>query len=427
MSVLDIPTAAVFEPLLPPRREGGPRFKGAHGGRGSGKSRFFGGLLVDYAMSYPGLRAVCVRETQRSLRFSSKQLIEDEIRRWSLGRYFRVLRDEIRTPGGGVIVFEGMQNHTADSIKSLEDFDIGWIEEAQKLSARSWELLTPTIRKPGSEIWASWNATKPEDPVDAFFRSDTPHPEAVVVEANWRDNPWFPEDLRIDMEHAKRTDPDKWAHVWEGGYLRLSEARVFKNWRVEEFETPDDAVFYFGADWGFSIDPSVLIRCWIDGRRLYVDAEAYQVGCEIDHVPFLFAGTDDPKIRELNPQAAEELDRKGTRYPGIPGSPKWVITADSARPETIAYLKRHGFPRMVPSIKGPGSVEEGIEFLQSFEMIIHPRCVHTIDELTFYSYKTDPQTGIILPKLEDKKNHVIDALRYSIERLRRRRKRAGTF
>lgn len=140
MSVLDIPTAEVFVPLLEPHRLGGPRYKGAHGGRGSGKSRFFGGLLVDYALSFPGLRAVCVRETQRSLRFSSKLLIEDEIRRHGVGRYFRVMDKEIRTPGGGVIIFEGMKNHTADSIKSLEEFDVAFIEEGQKLSARSWEF-----------------------------------------------------------------------------------------------------------------------------------------------------------------------------------------------------------------------------------------------------------------------------------------------
>lgn len=407
MSVLDIPTAEVFVPLLEPHRLGGPRYKGAHGGRGSGKSRFFGGLLVDYALSFPGLRAVCVRETQRSLRFSSKLLIEDEIRRHGVGRYFRVMDKEIRTPGGGVIIFEGMKNHTADSIKSLEEFDVAFIEEGQKLSARSWDLLTPTLRKSGAEIWSAWNPEQPTDPVDEFFRGQNPHPDAVKVEANWRDNPWFPESLRADMEHDRRTDPDKYAHVWEGGYLTLSEARVFRNWRVEEFETPAEAVFYFGADWGFSIDPTVLVRCFIDheARRLYVDREAYKIGCEIDRTPELFDALDPE-----NPGMAR----------------KWVITADSARPETIAYMRRHGYPRMVPSIKGAGSVQEGIEFLRSFEIIVHPRCRHTIDELTFYRYKQDPKTDEVLPILEDKKNHVIDALRYAIERLRRR-KRAGTF
>lgn len=407
MSVLDIPTAEVFVPLLEPHRLGGPRYKGAHGGRGSGKSRFFGGLLVDYALSFPGLRAVCVRETQRSLRFSSKLLIEDEIRRHGVGRYFRVMDKEIRTPGGGVIIFEGMKNHTADSIKSLEEFDVAFIEEGQKLSARSWDLLTPTLRKSGAEIWSAWNPEQPTDPVDEFFRGQNPHPDAVKVEANWRDNPWFPESLRADMEHDRRTDPDKYAHVWEGGYLTLSEARVFRNWRIEEFETPAEAVFYFGADWGFSIDPTVLIRCFIDhaARRLYVDREAYKIGCEIDRTPELFDALDPE-----NPGMAR----------------KWAITADSARPETIAYMKRHGYPRMVPSVKGAGSVQEGIEFLRSFEIIVHPRCRHTIDELTFYKFKQDPKTEEVLPILEDKKNHVIDALRYAIERLRRR-KRAGTF
>lgn len=427
MSVLDIPTAEVFEPLLTPHRFGGPRYKGAHGGRGSGKSRFFGGLAVDYAMSFPGLRIVCVRETQRSLRFSSKLLIEDEIRRHGAGRYFRVMDKEIRTPGGGVVIFEGMKNHTADSIKSLEEFDVALVEEAQKLSARSWSLLTPTLRKPGSEIWAAWNPEDPTDPVDAFFRSRPRHPDACTVEANFRDNPWFPDDLRRDMEHDLRTDPDKYAHVWGGGYLVLSEARVFKNWRVEEFETPTDVVFRFGSDWGYAVDPSVLVRCFVEGRKLYIDAEAYEVGCEIDYLPFLFGGIDEPSLQELNPEAFKAVKRLGKKWPGIPGAHKWPITADSARPETIAYMKRHGFPRMKPSIKGAGSVEEGVEFLRSFDIIVHPRCTHVIDELTFYRFKQDEKTEQILPKLEDKKNHVIDSLRYAVEDLRRRRKRSGTF
>jgi phage terminase large subunit len=187
-------------------------------------------------------------------------------------------------------------------------------------------------------------------------------------------------------------DPEKYAHVWLGEYLRNSEARIFKNWKVEEFETPEDARFYFGADWGFSIDPTVLVRCWMSGRTLFVDQEAYRVGVEIDRTPALFET--------------------------IPGSKRWPITADSARPETISYMRRHGFGNIGPATKGAGSVEEGIEFLKTYDIVVHPRCRHTSDELTFYSWKVDPLTSEVLPVPADKHNHVIDALRYAVEGVR---------
>jgi len=384
---LQLQTGRKFRPLLDPAR-----YKGAHGGRGSGKSHFFAELLVARANSKLGLRAVCLREVQKSLKNSVKLLVEDKIRARGLTRRFEILESEIRTPGGGVIMFQGMQNHTADSIKSLEGFDVAWVEEAQSLSQRSLDLLRPTIRKPGSELWFSWNPNKPTDPVDSLLRGDSPPSDAVVVEVNWSDNPWLPAELRADLEDDRRRDPDKYLHVWGGHYSLNSEARVFRNWRVDDFDTPSDAIHRFGADWGFAIDPTVLVRCHIDGRRLYVDREAWKVGCEIDKTPDLFDT--------------------------IEGSRKWLIRADSARPETVSYMRRKGF-NIIPALKGQGSLEDGIEFLRSFDIIVHPRCKRVIEELTLYSYKQDPQTGEILPVLEDKNNHTIDALRYALEELRR--------
>ena len=352
----------------------------------------------------PGLRWVCIREVQRSLEQSVKRLIEDKISALGLGHLFDVQSFEIHTPGGGIIIFQGMQNHTSESIKSLEGYDGAWVEEAQSLSQRSLDLLRPTIRKSGSELWFSWNPSKPTDPVDAFLRTNPP-PGAVVVKANYRDNPWLPQELHDEMEWDRKRDPDKFGHIWLGGYQKNSEARVFHNWRVEEFDTPADVRFYFGGDWGFAIDPSVLVRTFIKGRTLYIDHEAYAVGCEIDDTPALFAGDDvqEPK-RWTNPK----------KRPGIPGATKWQITADSARPETISYMNKRGF-KIKPAKKGAGSVEEGVEFLKSFDIVIHPRCKHAIDEFTTYSLKTDSKTGEVLPILEDKKNHVIDSVRYATE------------
>lgn len=352
-------------------------------------------------------RAVCVREIQKSLDQSVKQLIEDKIKALGVQSRFRVLNSHIEVDNGGRITFQGMQNHTAESIKSLEGYDVAWVEEAQSLSQRSLDLLRPTIRKPGSELWFSWNPSKPTDPVDVLLRGEQLPPDAVVVQANWSENPWFPDELRADMEFDQRRDPEKARHVWGGDYNTASEARVFKNWRVEPFDTPSDAVLRFGADWGFAQDPTALVRCWVEGRTLYVDHEAWKVGCEIDETPALFAGDD----------AKERWENKAD-HPGVPGALNWTITADSSRPETVSYMQRKGF-KIVPAIKGPGSLEDGIEFLRSYDIVVHPRCKHVADELTHYAYKKDPLTDEVLSVLEDKNNHTIDALRYALEALRR--------
>lgn len=397
------PYPRAFRPLIPDAR-----FKGVHGGRGSAKSHFYASRLVKAMALDPDLRCVGLREVQKSLAMSSKLLIEDKITEHGLEALFEPQHDVIkRRHGSGLCIFHGMRGQTAESIKSLEGFRIGWFDEAQKMSQRSLDLLTPTFRG-GAQLWFSWNRERRDDPVEQLFYGEPPHPEAVVVEVRPEDNPWLPDDLRAEMEWMRRRDPKKYAHVYGGGFLELDDAQVFRNWTVEEFETPKKAVFYLGADWGFSIDPTVLIRCFCDheARKLYVDREAYQVGCPIDHVPALFDGLDPER-----PRMARE----------------WTITADSARPETIDHLKRHGFPRMVASAKGAGSVQEGIEFLRGWDIVVHPRCTHAIDELTFYSFKRDPHTDQVIPILEDKKNHVIDALRYAVEPMRRKRKRVGTW
>ncbi len=357
----------------------------------SGKSHFFAELMVE-----ENIRAkrdcVCLREVQKSLEFSVKKLLEQKIEAMNAGAYFEVQDKRILTKRGGHVIFEGLQNHTADSIKSLEGFDLAWVEEAQSLSQRSLDILRPTIRKDGSEMWFSWNPNHESDPVDALLRNNPPN-DAIVVQANYRDNPWLPQVLRDEVAYDQKRDPDKFAHVWLGGYQRNSEARVFRNWRVEEFDVDPSWTLRQGADWGFSIDPSVLVQCAIVGRNLYVIHEAYRVGCEVDFLPDLFRS--------------------------VPDAERWPTIADSARPETISYMQRHGFRKMLAAVKGARSLEEGIEFLRSFDIIVHPRCTHTIDELTMYSYEIDDMTGLVLPRLADKDNHVIDSLRYACEGARR--------
>jgi phage terminase large subunit len=210
---------------------------------------------------------------------------------------------------------------------------------------------------------------------------------------NYPQNPFFPEVLRKEMEYDKEHDYEKYLHIWEGEPQQLSDAMVFKGkYSVQCFETPPGTQFYYGADWGFSTDPTTLVRCFIDGRKLFIDQEAYGVGVEIDHTPDLFDTVD--------------------------GSRKWKITADSARPETISYMKRQGF-RMEGAKKGKDSVIEGVKFLQGYDIVCHERCKHVAYELGRYSYKTDRLTGDVIPELEDKDNHFIDALRYALEGVRR--------
>ena len=407
---LRIETARAFLPFLRPAR-----YKGAKGGRGSAKSWHFADNAIERCVYVPGTRVVCIREVQKSLEQSVKRVLDDRIRHYGLVRRaqdgpeagFRILDARIETPGGGVMIFQGMNQQTEDSIKSLEGFDIAWVEEAQTLSESSLRVLRPTIRKPGSELWFTWNPRFPSDPVDKFLTGKGAPRNAIVRHVTWEDNPWFPDVLREEAEFDRRRDPEMYEHVWGGGYEVHNDAQVFRHgrhWRVEEFDTPSDAAFLFGSDFGFAASPTTLIRFYITGvdapgvrRKLWIDREAYKVGCEIDDTPELYDSID-PENRGM--------------------ARNWEIVGDSARPETISYLQRHGYPRVVGAKKGPNSVEEGVKFLKGFDIIVHPRCTHTQRELTRYSYKRHPQTEEVMPVLADAENHIIDPLRYGTEKVR---------
>lgn len=226
---LQIPTASVFQPLLQPSR-----YKGAKGGRGSGKSHFFAEKLIDDSLYEPGLRSVCIREVQKSLKDSAKRLIEDKLQDLKLGERhgFKVFREVIETPGDGIILFQGMQDHTAESIKSLEGFVRAWVEEAQTLSATSLQLLRPTIRKEGSELWFSWNPRSSKDPIDMLFCGESPPTDAILVTANWRDNPWFTSVLEQERQDDYANLPRAtYDHVWEGGYSdTIPDAIILPEW-----------------------------------------------------------------------------------------------------------------------------------------------------------------------------------------------------
>lgn len=260
---MQIQTAEVFEPLLQPAR-----YKGAHGGRGSGKSHFFAELLVDDHYRNPGFRSVCIREVQKSLKDSAKRLIEDKIQALGLGRHFEVQNDQIKSRGGGAILFQGMQDHTAESIKSLEGFNRAWVEEAQTLSERSLAMLRPTIRAEDSEIWASWNPRRKSDAIDDFLRGKKPD-SAVVVQANWRDNPWFPKVLQDERRLELEKYPDRYDHIWEGGYAKAFEGAYFAKQLFEA--RAQHRIGHVAAD------PLLPIRAYHDIGGSGATADAYTI------------------------------------------------------------------------------------------------------------------------------------------------------
>lgn len=338
---------------------------------------------------------LCTREIQNTIKDSVHKLLSDTIDRLGLSAFFQIQRDHIIGRNGSRFIFKGLR-HSVAEIKSTEGLTDCWVEEAQSVSNESWDVLIPTVRQEGSQFYITFNPDDPHDPTLERF-VNTKRDDALLININYNDNPFFPEVLRKEMEYDKKNDYEKYLWVWEGQPRSISDAQVFKGkFRVDNFELPVDDEgnclideFYFGADFGFAVDPSTLNRCFIYGRKLYIDYEAYGVGVELEEIPQL--------------------------YRSVPLSNKYNIKADNSRPETISFLRSKGW-----NISGLNklSIEDGIEFLRSFdEIVIHERCKHTAEEFKLYSYKVDKKTGEILPVIVDKNNHCIDGIRYSLYHL----------
>lgn len=362
------------------------RYKVAYGGRGSGKSWTAARCLILFAIQRK-IRVLCTRQLQTSIKDSVHKLLCDSIYSLELESFFDITRDSIRCHNGSEFIFKGLQNQT-NEIKSIEGIDIAWVEEAQSVSEDSWNILIPTIRKENSEIWVTFNPDREEDATYQKFVVNPP-PDSIVQLVNYYDNAWFPEVLRKEMEYCKEVDYGKYEHIWLGKTVVDTEAQVYHGkFELQEFETPQNTIFFYGADWGFANDPTAVVRCFIKEQCLYIDYESGGVGVEFEELPALF-------------------DK-------IPDIRRWEIRADSARPETISYMSRQQF-KIKACPKWKGSVEDGIEYIRSFRKIyVHPRCKHTYEEFKFYSYKQDKNTGDILPVVLDKDNHYMDALRYAL-------------
>lgn len=383
--VIQIPDKLV-EPLSSPHR-----YKVLKGGRGSAKSWSVARALSALGRSKK-LRILCAREIQKSIQDSSYKLLSDQIELLGMTKVYDVLKTEIRGQNGTEFLFRGLGNLTAESIKSFEGIDIVWVEEAHTVSERSWELLIPTIRKDGSEIWITYNPDEETDPVDKRFMQNTP-PGCLVTEVNWDDNPWFPEVLRAEKDYLYSVDPDTAAHVWGGAYRKVSDAQILRGrWKVKEFK-PIAGLWdgpYHGIDFGFSQDAGTMVRLWIWEGDLYLEYEAAGLEVDTDELPAL--------------------------WDEIPGAREFVARADCSRPETISQVKRLGYRRVVGCKKWTGCEEDGIDHLRTYKnIIIHPRCPLAIEEAKNWSWKKDRLTGDILRVTTGKFDNTWAAARYALE------------
>ncbi len=362
-------------------------------------------MLVEDAYRHQGLRAVCIREVQKSLKESAKRLIEDKIE--SLGvPGFSVVNDEIRTPGGGVILFQGMQDHTAESIKSLEGFDRAWVEEAQTLSATSLRLLRPTIRADGSELWFSWNPRRKTDPVDEMLRQGELPTNSSVIQANWSDNPWFPEVLEQERQDCLRDNADQYDHIWEGGYITVAEGAYYAEHLARARQE--------GRIGRVAEDPLMTVRlfCDIGGTGAKSDAfaiwAAQFIGQEIRVLNY-YESQGQPLGAHLNWMRTQGYtpERASIWLPhdGATNDKVYDVSYESA-------LKQAGYGVTVIPNQGKGAaakrIEEGRRLFPSM-WFDDERCQGGLDALGWYHEKKDETRNIGLGPMHDWASHGADA------------------
>jgi phage terminase large subunit len=387
--------ARAYRPLLGPSR-----YKGAHGGRGSGKSQFFAGEVVALCIRKPGLRVLCCREIQKSLKESAKRLLEQKIEEFNVGGLFEVQRDDIKTPGGGLIAFAGLQDHTAESIKSYEGFDIAWVEEAQTVSPKSLSLLRPTIRKPGSELWFSWNPRRKSDPVDEMLRGTEKPTGATVVEANWKDNPWFPAELEQERLDCLRMQPDQYDHIWEGGYITIAEGAYYAAALTQARN--DKRITKLTAD------PLLQIRAYWDiGLRDATSIWIAQFEGQQIKVLDYYEAVGQPLAAHLNWLRANGY-----------GDALCVLPHDGAKGDIITavrfedHIRSAGFRVETVENQGKGAAMKRVEAARRLfprMWFDETKCAGGLDALGWYHEKKDEARSIGLGPEHDWASHAADA------------------
>jgi phage terminase large subunit len=416
-TIVDVPEA--FEPLLQPAR-----YKGAYGGRGGAKSWFFAAQIVLKAFTGPH-RIVCIREVQHTLRESARDLIAARIHALGLGPYFDILEDRIRGKNGSLIIFRGMQSYNAENIKSLEDFDLAWVEEAQTLSERSLRYLRPTIRKPGSELWFSWNPRHDTDPVDRFFRGSEPRENSILVNVNWSENPWFTQELEADRVRDYVDDPEMAEHVWGGNYEIISQGAYFAR-RIADAEREGRVGFFphiaslpVYTGWDIGVDDYTAI--WFFQVRHQDRQPRVRI---IDYYEADNAGADEI-IAAAMPEYSKDLQSRAEAM------------VDLGRDEPFVY-GRHFFPHDVKVREWGSGAKSRVEIVNSLGIPVakmalgvaqnpeeriaatrallplcefhqSKRVMHGLSRLRRYSRKLNEALGVYLGPLHDENSHGADA------------------
>lgn len=409
MRTLDLKTARVFAPLLEPAR-----YKGAHGGRGSGKSHFFAEMLMEDCLYEPGasggegMRAVCIREVQKDLSQSSKALLESKLSSLGLGEAdgFKVFKDVITTPGDGLIIFKGMNDYTADSVKSLEGFKRAWWEEAQTATARSLKLLRPTLRAPGSQLWFGWNPRFAADPIEKLLRGPELPTDSIVVQANWRDNPWFTPELEQERQDCLRLDPDGYDHIWEGGYETVNEGAYFARQLADAKAQGRIGVV--------APDPLMTLRAFVDIGGTGQNADSFAmwiaqfVGMQVRVVDYYEAqGQPMAAHAQWLRDRGYTPDRLQIWLPhdGEKADTVFSVTPKSAL-ESLGYSVTH-----VPN-QGKGAAMKRVEAARRLfpsVWIDQEKCAGGLAALGWYHEKRDEKRGIGLGPAHDWASHGADA------------------
>ncbi len=369
------------------------RFKVLYGGRRSSKTYSFVNALL-FKAAFTPLRILCTRELQVSIRDSILKTLRVRIQDLELDEYFDIQKTCIYSKCGSEFIFMGVR-HNVSEIKGLEGVDICLIEEAEQMSQDSWDILEATISKDGSEIWVNFNPEYEQSPTYQKFIKNKP-PYCAIEHMTYRDNYYFPEISRQQMEYDKVNDFEKYSWIWEGEIKKYHDALIFSKVFIEAFEAPKCVEFHYGCDWGYSNDPMAINRMFIMGRDLFIDFEFYASNVELTEGEMSAAFDTIPTIKQGR------------------------IRADNSRPETIAFVKRLGY-----DIVGEAklTIDEGITYLKAFErIVIHPRCKGAREDFENYRWKVDPQTKEVLTVPVDKSNHVPDNVRYALRNLIKKKK-----
>ena len=372
------------------------RYEVFYGSAGSGKSVFITQKLLVKALNKKR-KILVIRKTQASQRESCWRLFLDTLVEWKILTYCKIgLSDyTIELPNGSIILFKGLDD--PEKIKSIAGITDIWIEEATELNEIDFDQLNLRLRAkvPEQQIYLSFNPISKANWVykrwfadDAKLNADT-----FILKTTYKDNRFLPPEYIKSLEEMINTNPTYYKIYGKGEFCSLDKL-VYTNWVKEEFDyTEIKGELIIGLDWGFVTDPTALIAGIVDeaNKTIYIFKEYYETGL-------------------TNPQIAQIIKSLGFA--------KSDIRADSAEPKSIEELKQLGIQKIKPSVKGPDSVIHGIQKLQQYKLIVHPDCQETITELENYSWEKDKKSGeYINNKPVDSFNHILDALRYAMQKI----------